>query len=115
MYQKHYSQVLEDSGNESRAREREAFDTAIELLELADREGVDSRACIDALFFVRSLWMILMEDIASPENAFTDELRARIISIGIWMLKRAEDIRLGHSADLQGLIEINSIVRDGLK
>jgi len=115
MFQRSYSQMLNDSGSEARAREREAFDRLIDLLEIADVDGVDSRACIDAMFFLRSLWVILLEDIAHPDNALAADLRARIGSIGIWMLKRAEDIRHGRSRDLRGLIEINSIIRDGLK
>lgn len=115
MFQRSYSQTLKESGHEARAREREAFDKLIDLLELADIDGINSRACIDAMFFLRSLWVILLEDIAHPDNALAADLRARIGSIGIWMLKRAEDIRLGRSSDLRGLIEINSIIRDGLK
>ena len=115
MYRRSYSEELADSGSEQRAREREAFDQVILLLEQAAEEGPKSRACIDALFFLRGLWLILLEDIGSPENALPQDLRVRLASIGLWMLGRAEDIRQGSSTDIEGLIEINAIIRDGLK
>ncbi|HQT26784.1 MAG TPA: flagellar biosynthesis regulator FlaF [Burkholderiales bacterium] len=115
MYRRSYSEEVTGSGMESRAREREAFEQVIELLQIASKDGSGSKACINALFFLRGLWLILLEDIASPENALPQDLRRRLGSIGLWMLNRAEDIRQGRSHDIEGLIEINAIIRDGLK
>jgi flagellar protein FlaF len=115
MYKKSYARIIEDSGEQARAREYEAFDKVIDLLELASLDGIHSRACVDALYFLNGLWMILLEDISRDDNALPLELRRRITSIGIWVLKQTEDIRLGRSADLRSLIEINTIIRDGLR
>jgi flagellar protein FlaF len=42
-------------------------------------------------------------------------LRAGIISIGIWMMKEIDRVRAGAKDDLMPMIEINELVRDGLK
>jgi flagellar protein FlaF len=42
-------------------------------------------------------------------------LRADLISIGIWVLKEAERIRMRHSDNFQGIADVITIIRDGLK
>jgi flagellar protein FlaF len=64
---------------------------------------------------VRQLWTILIEDLAHPENDLPEALRADLISIGLWVTKEAEQIRQKKSANFAGVIDICSIIRDGLK
>lgn len=115
MYQFSYAEILEDDPQSSRNREREALDHAIELLKLAKQNGRCSRDAIEALHYVRKLWMILIEDLANPENDLPDVLKADLISVGIWITKEADVISVGKSENFDGLIEICGIVRDGLK
>ena len=115
MYQYSYAEMVEDTAGDCRAREREAFDHAISLLKLAQEKGRDSRECIEALLFLSRLWSVLLHDLSHPENGLPDALRANLISIGLWVMKEADAVRLGQSENFQGLIEINSILRDGLK
>ncbi len=56
----------------------------------------------------------LVEDLANPENALPEELRAALISIGLWIMREAEAIRLGRSDDFSAMIEITAMIRDGL-
>jgi flagellar protein FlaF len=42
-------------------------------------------------------------------------LRAGIVSIGIWMNREIDRVLSGQTNDLTPMIEINEIVRDGLK
>jgi len=114
MYQTGYAEVLADSGAASRSHERRALEHAIALLSSADAQGRRSREAVEALYFTERLWQVLLDDLASPENALPDELRANLISIGIWMLKEVERIRLEESDDFRGLIEICTNIRDGL-
>ena len=44
-----------------------------------------------------------------------NELRAKLISIGIWVLKQADAIRLGRSTNFAAMSGICAIVRDGLR
>jgi flagellar protein FlaF len=115
MYQFSYAEVLEDNPHDSRDRERQALDHAIELLELARQKGRTSREAIDGLHYVRKLWMILIDDLANPENDLPDVLKADLINVGIWITRETDMIRLGKSENFQGLIDVCGMVRDGLK
>jgi flagellar protein FlaF len=114
MYQFSYAEVVEDSPREMRARERQAMDKAIQLLRAANNKGAGSREVVDALFYLRRLWSIFMNDLNNPENELPLQLRAGLISIGIWVNKEIERVRTGKTTDLTAMIEINEIVRDGL-
>src|SRR5471030_2251696 len=115
MYQFSYAEVAEESPQEMRGMERQVLDQAVELLRIARATGPGSRELVDALFFTRRLWSIFMDDLANPENELPEELRAGLISIGIWMVKEIELIRSGKTTYLRAMIEITEIIRDGLK
>ncbi|HET7408795.1 MAG TPA: flagellar biosynthesis regulator FlaF [Paracoccaceae bacterium] len=115
MYQTGYAEVLDDAGAMARSHERRALDRAIELLAAAEERGRRSREAIDALLFVDRLWTALLQDLASSENGLPGELRASLISIGIWVLKEVELIRREESDNFAGLIEIFTNIRSGLK
>jgi flagellar protein FlaF len=115
MYQAGYAEVLDDDTATARSQERRAFDHAIELLRAAELRGRRSREAIEALLFVTRLWNVMLEDLASPENGLAPELRANLISIGIWVLKEAERIRREESDNFAGVIEICDSIRKGLR
>lgn len=115
MYQFSYADVQEDGVAEAREREREAINHSISLLTAAKASGVESRDAIEAVYFVSRLWVRFVEDLASPENQLDQELRANLISIGIWIIKESERIRKRESNNFQGIIDISIIIRDGLK
>ncbi len=115
MYQFSYAEVLEDDPQGSRDRERQALDHAVELLRLAKAQGPQSVEAIDALYYVRKLWGLLIEDLANPENDLPEVVKADLISVGIWITKETDLIRLGKSQNFDGLIDICGIIRDGLK
>lgn len=115
MYQFSYADIQEDGVAEAREREREAINHSIALLKLAKVAGTESREAVEAVFHVSRLWVRFVEDLASPENQLEQELKANLISIGIWIIKEAERIRRRESDNFQGIIDISSIIRDGLK
>jgi flagellar protein FlaF len=114
MYQFSYAEVLEDDPQESRERERVLLHRAVELLKAARDTGPGSREGIEALAFLRRIWTVLLDDLVSPENGLPEKLRASLISIGIWILKEADLIRVEHSRTMDGLIAVNETIRDGL-
>jgi flagellar protein FlaF len=114
MYQFPYAEVLEETPQTARARERQAIERSIELLHAADKAGVQSRETVDALMFVRKLWSVLLEDLTKPENDLPEQLRADLISIGLWIMREVEQIRLEKSANFKGIIEVSETIRDGL-
>ena len=107
--------MVEDSHQTLRARERAAMDRVIGMLRVAQEKGPQSREVIDALFYLRRLWTIFIEDLNDPNNELPDQLRGGIVSIGVWMMKEIDRVRGGQTNDLAPMIEINQLIRDGLK
>jgi flagellar protein FlaF len=97
MYEFSYNEVVDDSRQVMRARERGAMDRVIVMLRGARDRGSNSR------------------ELRNPENELPEQLRAGIVSIGIWMNKEIDRFRTGQTSDLTPIIEINEIIRDGLK
>jgi flagellar protein FlaF len=115
MYQFSYAEVQQDDVAEAKDRERQLLDRSVDMLVAAKGKGLQSREALDALFFVRRIWVRFIQDLGAAENELDEELRANLISVGIWILKEAERLRRGDTADFSGIIEISSIIRDGLK
>ena len=115
MYEFAYNEVIEDSRQTMRAHERQAMDRVIAMLRAAQEKGPQSRERVEALFYLRRLWTIFLDDLKGPNNELPEQLRAGIISIGIWMMKEIDRARERLTDDLAPMIEINEIIRDGLK
>ena len=114
MYQMAYAEITEDSLPATRNREREAFDRSITLLQAAARKDHYSHEAIEAIQFTNQLWSALITDLSSPENQLGEQLRASLISIGMWVLAETDKIRRRVSLNFQGIIDITSTIRAGL-
>jgi len=114
MYEFAYNSIVEESSRAMRAQEARALDRVIAQLREADSYGPRSRAGIQALYQLRTLWTVFLDDLNGPENALPTPLRARLLSIGIWVIKEIERLRTGESTEFAPIIEINQIIRDGL-
>ncbi len=115
MYQSIYSEMAAETTATIRDSERQAFERSIALLKDAQIKGRGSRESVEALLYLSKLWAILLEDLAHPENGLPEDLRANLISIGIWMLRRAEEIRLGKQEDFRPLIDVSETICHGLR
>jgi len=114
MYQLRYEDVMNDDMASAKERERMLFDRSIEMLAAAKANAAGSREGIDAAYFTTKLWTTIIDDLGSEENVLPKELKAAIISVGIFILKEMERIRQGESSDYDTLIEITQSIRDGL-
>ena len=76
-----------------------------------DRTDVATR--IDALDWNRRLWSTLATDCANPDNGMDKALRARIISISLFVSKHSSAVMRGED-DFEALIDINKMVMQGL-
>ncbi len=115
MYMKHYEQVAEDTSERIRSNEVRAIEHSIDLMKRARDSKMLARDVVEAVFFLNRLWCVLLEDLASRENALSEGLRAKLISIGIWILRAAEDIRQNKLASFDALITISQTISIGLK
>jgi flagellar protein FlaF len=114
MYEFAYNEIVEESSRSMRAQEARALDRVIGMLKEAQGAGPKSRQGIQALYQLRTLWTVFLDDLTSGENGLPLALRGQLVSIGIWVMKEIERLRGGQSSDLSSLIEINQIIRDGL-
>jgi flagellar biosynthesis activator protein FlaF len=114
MYQFSYAEVLDETPKGARERERLAIEHSIELLREARGAGANSREAIEAALYVQRLWSILVEDLAKAENDLPKPLRAELISVGLWLMREADQIRLEKPVSLDGMIEVSTAIRDGL-
>ncbi|WP_342108186.1 flagellar biosynthesis regulator FlaF [Methylobacterium sp. SI9] len=115
MYGASYAEMMDESPALAREREREAFDRAIELMKQAAGANTPLEVRQEATSFLQRLWSLLIEDLANPENALPMELRADLISIGLWNMSRADQILQGDASGFEALIYVNTLVRDGLQ
>lgn len=114
MYQQLYAEVASGSTKHARLKEREALEIAIRKLSVAKERGALSRESFEATDYLRRLWTIFIADLTDRENGLPDNLRASLISIGIWVKREADLIDRGASANFDGLIDINQLIADGL-
>lgn len=114
MYRSGYSEVVADGGQAGRRQERAAFQRVIRLLTVARDDPGNARALIEARSFTVRLWTVLMDELAAPGNGLPEELRAGLLSIGIWVMRETDE---AHTPvpDLDALIETHQIVLDGLE
>ncbi|HEY0121712.1 flagellar biosynthesis regulator FlaF [Rhizobium sp. RCC_161_2] len=115
MYQFSYAEVMQDAVADAKERERQVLDRSITLLAAARDKEKYGREAIEALFYTRRVWVSFIEDLKSPENQLNVELRANLISIALWILKECDRIRRRQSENYQGIIDVTTIIRDGLK
>ncbi|UCI29849.1 flagellar biosynthesis regulator FlaF [Mesorhizobium sp. B4-1-4] len=115
MYQFSYADIQSTSVADAKDRERELLTRSIDMLSAAAVAGQDSMEAVEALHFTNRVWIAFVEDLGSSDNALPKELRANLISIGLWLLREAEDIRQGRTNNFEGLIEVSQIIRDGIQ
>jgi flagellar biosynthesis activator protein FlaF len=115
MYRFSYAEVLEETPQTAREREHLAIGHSVDLLKAAIEKGPKSTEAAEAIYFTRKLWTFFIEDLGKPENDLPRQLRADLISIGIWIIREAEEIRLGNSKNFKGIIEVSQLIADGLK
>lgn len=115
MYQFSYAEIMADDVADSREREKQVLDRAIVLLQTATKAGRDSREAVEALYYTRRVWVAFIDDLRNEDNQLPLALRADLISIGIWILKEIDRIRLRKSHNFKGIADIITIIRDGLK
>ncbi len=115
MYQFSYADIQTDSVADAKDRERQLLSRSIDLLVAARETGSGSMQAVEAVHFLIRIWTTFLDDLASAENELPNELRANLISIGLWLLREAEAVRQGKSDNFDGLIEISQIIRDGIQ
>ena len=114
MYQYSYGEIVADSPVGARSQERQAFDHAIGLLRAAAQGGAPEVLRQDAVTFTSQMWGLFIKDLAHSQNDLDDALRARLMSIGLWVLGELQRIEAGESLAFESVADICGLIRDGL-
>ena len=117
------SEAALTEANESRApveefdakkAELDAFEKATNgLIENQSKEPGDQEY-IDAIDLNRRLWRTLESDLASRENQLPDALKAKLISVAMWVERHSTLVEQGE-ARVDSLIEVNQSIIKGLE
>ena len=68
---------------------------------------------VEAVDWTRRLWRTLAADCMDDRNALTQDVRAKIISLSLWVAKYSRNVTR-EKAPLDPLIEINRTIMQGL-
>jgi flagellar biosynthesis activator protein FlaF len=79
----------------------------------AKERGGRGKKFIEAVDWNRRMWLTLQMDLASDQNGLTDELRAQLISVAIWVDKHSSAALRG-DVPIDPLITVNRTIMEGL-
>jgi flagellar biosynthesis activator protein FlaF len=114
MYRFSYAEALADDPRHSRGSEKQALMQLVEMLRVAEGAGPQSRAAIDALFAFNTIWSAILEDLVDPANDLPVDVKGRLVSIGIFLIKEAELVRSGRSTNFAALRDVTMTIAEGL-
>jgi flagellar biosynthesis activator protein FlaF len=81
---------------------------------LAARDSAkDFPKLVDAVMWNRSVWAAFRDDLSHPQNGLPDDLKARLISLSLWVDRESFAV-MGKTSDIDALVEVNRMIMDGL-
>ena len=80
------------------------------LIEADGKTGPDFYQAVD---WNRRVWLNFQVDLAAENNALSDELKAKLISVAIWVDKHSTMVLRGEER-IAPLIDINRTIMEGL-
>jgi len=101
----------QEAAEKPRELERRAFSIVIGKLEGGKEAG--GRRLIDACYLNYQLWSTLQADLVLQENALPVDLKARLISLSLWVQRYTPEVMRG-SASPDPLIAVNRNILEGL-
>jgi flagellar protein FlaF len=102
--------VVEDS----RTTEYRLFGQVTGALLEAKSSNAQGAPLVEAIDWNRRMWRTLAADCMDDRNALTVDLRAKIVSLSLWVSKYSRRVTR-EKAPLDPLIEINRTIMQGLQ
>lgn len=99
--------------NDRRQSEFQAFDLVTRELLANKTKAKEDPEFLRALDDNRRLWHALEEDLVLPQNQLPDPLKAKIISVAIWVERHTKLAQHG-DATTEPLIKVNESIMKGL-
>jgi flagellar protein FlaF len=79
----------------------------------AQQRGIAGGPLAEAIDWNRTLWRTLAADCMDDRNSLTEDVRAKIVSLSLWVTKYSKQVTR-EGASLDPLIEINRTIMQGL-
>ena len=99
---------------DARSTEYRLFGQVTGALITAQKTGATGGALVDAIDWNRKLWRTLATDCMDDRNQLPADIRAKIISISMWVRKYSKSVTRD-GASVEPLIEINRTIMQGLQ
>ena len=99
---------------DSRATEYRLFGQVTGALIDAQKREVKGGPLAEAIDWNRTLWRTLAADCMDDRNSLTQDVRAKIVSLSLWVSKYSRQVTR-EKAPLDPLIEINRTIMQGLQ
>ncbi len=99
--------------SDNRDTEYKAFDRVTQALSSSKDKQLDDSGYLEAINTNRRLWQALEVDVSSEKNVLPDQLKAKIISVAIWVDKHSAKVTRGE-AKVEPLITVNEAIMKGL-
>jgi flagellar protein FlaF len=99
---------------DSRVTEYRLFGQVTGALLNAKQANAAGTQLIEAIDWNRQLWRTLAADCMDDRNSLTQDVRAKIISLSLWVSKYSRSVAR-EKAPLDPLIEINRTIMQGLQ
>jgi flagellar protein FlaF len=107
-----YGKIIRDT-ERPRELELRIFEQITAALEEANQPGTHFTTRIAAMHRNRELWLTLTSDLVDDDNKLPKSLRARLISLAIWVINETHRV-MQNAASLTDLIEVNRCIIRGL-
>jgi flagellar protein FlaF len=80
----------------------------------AQKNGASGTPLVEAIDWNRRMWRTLAADCMDDRNSLTEDVRAKIISLSLWVSKYSRQVTR-EKAPIDPLIEINRNIMQGLQ
>jgi len=97
-----------------RATEYRLFGQVTGALIDAQKRGIAGGPLAEALDWNRTVWRTLAADCMDDRNALTEDVRAKIVSLSLWVTKYSKQVTR-EGAPLDPLIAVNRNIMQGLQ
>lgn len=115
MFNLAYAEAAEGDQGEARSEEFQAMEYSIGVMEASLKDPANPGKRIKAIFDTANVWTLLMEDLGHSDNAYPNDLKAGLISIGIYILKKLQAMRSDSSVSFAPIIDVTRTIKEGLE
>jgi flagellar biosynthesis activator protein FlaF len=107
-------QNIQRTVEDPRSTEYRLFGQVTGALLNAKNSNAQGTPLVEAIDWNRRMWRTLAADCMDDRNALTEDVRAKIVSLSLWVSKYSRKVTR-EKAPLDPLIEVNRTIMQGLQ